>query len=149
MITCHPIELGDLGISDMQQMGCALRMHLLWLTKTEPDRHWSSFPVQVHSCVSYFFSTAVCTVVGNGSRTLFWTDRWIHGQKIEDLAPWLFALVPKRRANKCTVLEALTDKTWIGDQGALSVGVLAEFLNLWDILPLVILQPQLEDKHNW
>ena len=93
---------------------------------------------------------AVGTVVGNGSRTLFWTDRWIHGQKIEDLAPRLFALVPKRRAKKCTVLEDLTDNTWIGDlQGALSVGVLTEFLNLWDILSQVTLQPQLEDKHKW
>ena len=74
----------------------------------------------------------------------------IHGQKIEDLAPLLFALVAKRRANKRTVLETLTDNTWIGDlQGALSVRVLAEFLNHWDILSQVTLQPQLEDKHKW
>jgi len=121
-------------------MGWALRMRWLWLKKTEPDRPWSSFLVQVHSCVSYFFSMAVCTVVGNGSRTLFWMDRWIHGQKIEDLAPQLFALVPKRRANKHIVLEVLTDNTWIGDlQGAFSVGVLAEFLKLWSWL---------RDTHN-
>jgi hypothetical protein len=55
---------------------------------------------------------AVCTEIGNGARTLFWTDRWIHGQKIEDLAPLLFALVPKRRANKRTVLETLTNNTF-------------------------------------
>jgi hypothetical protein len=91
---------------------------------------------------------AVCTEIGNGARTLFWTDRWIHGQKIEDLAPLLFALVPKRRANKRTVLETLTNNTWIGVlQGALSVGILVKFLNLWDILSQVVLQPQSEDKH--
>jgi len=148
MMTCRPIELGGLGISDLQRIGWALRMRWLWLwlKKTKPDRPWSSFLVQVHSCVSYF-SMAVCTVVGNGSRTLFWTDRWIHGQKIEDLAPLLFALVAKRRANKRTVLETLTDNTWIGDlQGALSVGVLAKFLNLWVILSQVVLQPQSEDS---
>ena len=71
----------------------------------------------------------------------------IHGQKIEDLAPLLFALVPKRRANKRTVLETLTDNTWIGNlQGALSVGILAKFLNLWVILSQVVLQPQSEDS---
>ena len=71
----------------------------------------------------------------------------IHGQKIEDLAPLLFALVAKRRANKRTVLETLTDNTWIGNlQGALSVGILAKFLNLWVILSQVVLQPQSEDS---
>lgn len=34
-------------------------------------------------------------------------------------------------------------------QGALSVGVLAEFLNLRDILSQVILQPESEDKPIW
>jgi hypothetical protein len=34
-------------------------------------------------------------------------------------------------------------------QGARSVGVPAEFLNLWDILSQVILQPKSEDKHIW
>jgi hypothetical protein len=41
-----------------------------------------------------FFSTAMLTKIRNGSSTLFWQDRWIHGKKIEDLAPRLMAVVP-------------------------------------------------------
>jgi hypothetical protein len=58
--------------------------------------------------------------------------------------------VPKRRANECRVLQNLTNNTWTGDlQGALPAGVLAKFLNLWDILPRVVLQPRSENKHIW
>jgi hypothetical protein len=46
----------------------------------------------------------------NLSMFSFSTYRWIHGQKIADLATHIFALVSKRRANKRTVLDALTDK---------------------------------------
>jgi hypothetical protein len=34
----QPPELGGLGISQLQQLGWALRMRWLWLQKTEPDR---------------------------------------------------------------------------------------------------------------
>jgi hypothetical protein len=57
----------------------------------------------------------------------FWTDRWLHGRCIADIAPHLFALIPKRQANKRTVLEGLTNQTWISDlQGALSVNAIVD-----------------------
>jgi hypothetical protein len=40
----RPVELGVLGISQLQQLGWALRMRWLWLQKTEPDRPWVFFP---------------------------------------------------------------------------------------------------------
>ena len=67
-----------------------------------------------------------------------------------DLAPQIFAIVSKRRANKRTVLEALTNHGWIADiQGAHTVGIIIEFLALWDILSEVVLQPGVEDAHIW
>jgi hypothetical protein len=51
--------------------------------------------------------------VGNGTATLFWTDRWIHGQSIADLAPHVLALVPSKKRKMKTVLEALTDHSWV------------------------------------
>jgi hypothetical protein len=51
---------------------------------------------------------------------------------VEDLAPRLLAVIPKRRANKRTVLEALTNNKWISDiRGALTVRVIADYLHLW------------------
>jgi hypothetical protein len=70
--------------------------------------------------------------VGDGARTLFWKDRWINGQRVADLAPQIFAIVNKRRANKRTVLEALTKHGWIADiQGVQTVGIITEFLVLY------------------
>ena len=72
---CRPPKLGGLGISNLRNLGWALRMRWLWLQKTEPRRPWSSFPIQVPKQVHAFFSIAIHAEVGNGSRILFWTDR--------------------------------------------------------------------------
>jgi lipopolysaccharide/colanic/teichoic acid biosynthesis glycosyltransferase len=88
-----------------------------------------------------FFSVAMHSEVGDGASTLFWQDRWLHGQRVADLALQLFAAISKRRVNKRTVKEALIEHTWISDiTGALTVGVLAECLQLWNILGEVELQ---------
>ena len=108
---------------------------------TQLHRH---VPGQVRA----FFAAAIYSEVGNGAATLFWTDRWLHGQSIADLAPRLFATISVRRRKKRTVQEALTNQAWISDiQGALTVGVLIEYLHLWDILFDFQLHPDSGDKH--
>jgi len=76
--------------------------------------------------------------VGNGASTKFWTDGWLNGCSIKLLAPCLFACVPKRRASKRTIQEALTKNRWlethIGPQ--VSVAVLCELLDISDICDL-------------
>jgi len=67
----------------------------------------------------------VVSEIGYGAATLFWTDRWICGQSIADLAPQVLALVFKRKRNKRTVLEALADLTWVRD----ILGTLSALLN--------------------
>jgi hypothetical protein len=95
-----------------------------------------------------FFYTAMLTEIGNGSSTLFWQDRWVHGKNIEDLAPRLLAVVPKNIRNNWTVLEALTDIKWLTDiKGALTVGVFADLLDLSDVLHTIQLHPDMQDKH--
>ena len=147
---CMPKELGGLGILDLQRFSWALRVRWLWLGKTEPARPWSSLPVPVHSCAKSLFAIAIHTEVGNGENTKFWTDRWLNGCSIEVLAPHLFACVPKRRANRRTVKEALSNNVWLGDiQGHYSVAVLSEYLNVWDLIQEVVLQHDVEDVHKW
>jgi hypothetical protein len=64
------------------------------------------------------------------------------GKKIADLAPRLLATIPKRIVNSRTVIEALTNRKWIADiKGALSVGVLIDYLQLWEMLSAIELQP--------
>jgi len=64
--TCHPPKLGGLGISNLKNLGWALRMRWIWLQKTEPNRPWADLPIQVPDLVRSFFSVVITTVVGNG-----------------------------------------------------------------------------------
>jgi len=146
----RPRELGGLGISDLKNMGWALQMRWLWLHKTEPHRPRSMFPIQVPEQVRAFFAMAITTEVGDGTCTLFWEDRWMHGQRIIDVAPRLHSLVAKKTIKKRTVAEALTEHLWISDiRGASSIGELVEYLDLWDLLTDFSLQPKMEDVHMW
>jgi hypothetical protein len=132
---CRPLELSGLGISSLKELCWALRMRWLWLAKTEPNRPWSSLQIQVPEKVHDFFAVAVQSDVGDGAHTLFWTDQWLHGQRILDLAPRLHALVKTRRAKKRTVLEVFINQAWMRDiQGALTVGAIVEFLQLGTFL---------------
>ena len=39
---------------------------------------------------------------------------------------------------------------WLGDiQGHYSVAVLSEYLDVWDLIQEVVLQPNVEDVHKW
>ena len=80
-----------------------------------PSKPWANLPIQVSKEVAGLISVAVITEVGSGSNTLFWKDKWLDGKGIQDIAPLVFALVPKRRINKRTVLEALTEEKWVED----------------------------------
>jgi hypothetical protein len=105
-------------------------MRWLWLKKTDPTRPWSDLPIQVPSKARSFFSVVLITEVGNGSNTLFWTDKWINAKRVSDIAPRLFSLIPKRIAAKRTGQDALPNRRWIADiRGALSVGALIDYLH--------------------
>jgi hypothetical protein len=48
------------------------------------------------------------------------------------------------------VQDTLTDDSWLEDiQSHYSVAVLSEYLDVWDLLQEVLLQPEVEDIHKW
>jgi hypothetical protein len=55
----------------------------------------------------------------------------------------------EKKINKCIVKEALTTRKWISDiiQCAINVGIIIEFLHLWDILLNLELQPGVNYTH--
>lgn len=129
----RPKELGGLGISDLQVLNWALRTRRLWLKKTEPTNPWASFQLQSCKVVRGIVNMAMSTEIGDGTPCSGKTDGcW---DSIEELAPLIFSLVPKRTANRRTVLEALTNKRWIEDiHGVVSWQVLQEFCVCWEAL---------------
>jgi hypothetical protein len=128
------IGIGRIGHS-LKELGWALRIWWLWPQKTEPNHPWASLHIQVLDKAKALFSVAMQTKIGDGASTLFWSDCWLQGQRFADLVPRLLSTVPKRRINNRTVQEGLAAGKWITDiQGALIVGVITEFLQLWDML---------------
>jgi hypothetical protein len=125
-------------------------MRWMWLQKIDPNQPWAALSIQIPAKAKSFFSVAMQVEIGDGSGTLFWQDRWLHGQRIADLAPRLLAAVPKNIFNKCTVQEALCANKWISDiRGTNTVGVMVEYLQLWEVLLNVELQPGHQDTHFW
>ena len=48
------------------------------------------------------------------------------------------------------MFESLNNRTWVSDiRGALTVQVLIEYINLWELFSNVELQPDVEDTHIW
>jgi len=143
----RPLDLGGLGIHNLEIMGWALQMRWLWIEKTNPDRPWAGLKIPVHAHTSAMFAISMVTSIGNGKNTLFWSDRWIHGCRLEDLAPNVFKSVPIRVRNKRTMAEALHELTWVTDiRVALGWQGLAEDLELWDTLAGITLNTN-DDAH--
>jgi hypothetical protein len=78
------------------------------------------------------FDISTFMVLGDGSSALFWEDRWLDGQTLQDIAPDLLALIPRRPRKRRTVREALVEHSWITDiRGALSSLALWQYVQLW------------------
>jgi mannosylglycoprotein endo-beta-mannosidase len=147
---CRPRELGGLGIADLRTLSIALKARWPWLQRSEPSKPWANLPIQVSREVAGLISMAVISEVGNGSSTLFWEDRWLQGRRIQEIAPLVYGLVPKRRSKRRTVAEALVGEKWVEDiQGDIGSTGLFQFLDLWDILNDVNLIEEVPDKHIW
>jgi hypothetical protein len=81
---------------------------------------------------------------------LFWTDRWLDGYTIADLAPNLFKAVPKRTTKRRTVAQALHNRCWVQDiKGARTVEVMLEYFQIWDFVEGFVLHPDTPDKFRW
>jgi hypothetical protein len=66
---------------------------------------------------------------------MFYSDRWLNGQHIADLAPSLLAAIPHRRRQWQTVQAALLNHAWILNiQGNLTIAIIVEYIELWDLL---------------
>jgi hypothetical protein len=56
------------------------------------------------------FDISTRMVVGDGESALFWVDKWFDVTTIRDIAPDLFALIPKHAKKHRIVREALVER---------------------------------------
>ena len=68
----------------------------------------------------------------SGTDALFWEDRWIGGRSVCEIAPLLYACIPKRRRKLRTVADGLADNRWARDiQGTVGIHEIGQYLQLW------------------
>lgn len=144
-----PLDLGGLGIHNLEIMGWALQMKWLWLQKTAANKPWSGLQIPVHSHAKALFAISLVSHVGNGKNTLFWSDKWLHNCSLMDLAPEVTTCVPSRIIKNRTVEEALNQRARVRDiRGGLSLNGLIEYLQFWDLV-LDFTLTELDDQHYW
>jgi hypothetical protein len=143
---CRPLDQGGLGIHNLEVLGWALNMRWLWLRKTQPNRPWNEVDIKVHPNAAALFSMSICSQVGDGATTLFWTDRWLHGKSILEVAPALVSRIPKRVQICRTVQEALVNNRCVNDiSGSLPAQTLIEYFLVWDLIQGFQLQTEVPD----
>jgi hypothetical protein len=112
---CKHVCFGGLGVKNLKIQGLALRVRWEWLRRTGANHPWGGLPIIKDDIAKDMFDSLVKIKVGNGHTVMFWTDRWLQGQRVEDVAPLVLNLV-KNKARKCrTVQDALLNNRWIGD----------------------------------
>jgi hypothetical protein len=148
-IITRPLSYGGLGVPNLQFKSWALQSKWLWLEKTDPNRPWHGMSLPVQRQVRQFFELSVFTVIGNGATTLFWSDRWVYGNTIHDIAPDVVQMVGRRAFSSRTVAQALDNWQWVSDiENPLSLKGIKQYLLLWDTLRGVLLS-QDTDKYVW
>jgi hypothetical protein len=147
---CRPTELGGLGVLDIKRMSWELRARWPWLGRTDTTRTWANFPIKCNmNIISLFHATRVVKL-GNGSKALFWSDHWLAGQSISDLALDVFAAVNTCISRTQKVATTLPGNVWIQDiSAALSADGIVQFLHMVNILDAQQINPESKDKIIW
>jgi len=97
------------------------------------------------------FNIGLVSHVANGNNSLFWSDRWLMGCCISDLAPTVVEAVPLKTRQQRTVAEALLEQAWPADiQGCLSLSMIGlfEYFQLWDMMQDILLSKE-DNQHSW
>jgi hypothetical protein len=96
------------------------------------------------------FSSLAAIEIGSGARVMFWSDRWIWGRTVAEIAPLLITLVPTRVRNRRTVEEACRNNAWILDcQGVWPEGGSVQCVRLWVAISGINLDETRPDNFLW
>ena len=144
---CRPLELGGLGLPDLQARGLALRVRWLWQSWSDEHKPWQGLPLPIDNRVRDIFNASVNFNLGNGETIKFWNDPWLHGECLKNTAPLLFQACTRRNI---TVAQALTASRWTRHfRHELEPAELIQAVQLWDSLQHIHLQSEIKDTVTW
>jgi hypothetical protein len=101
--------------------------------------------------VMVIFEAATSSIVGDGASTFFWLDKWLRDGCLKDLAPHLFASIPRRLSQARMVRDCL-DGGWLDaiptNLGALAIEELLAVTDRVDGLAVTVGVPDVV-RWNW
>jgi hypothetical protein len=108
------------------------KVPLLIVATLEASRPWKEFEIQVPPMVMANFEAATSSIVGDGASPFFWLNKWLPDGRLKDLAPHLFASIP-RRLSRARIVRDCLDGGWLDDiptnLGALTIEELLAVAN--------------------
>ena len=147
---CKPKWAGGLGIPDLSWLNKALQARWPWLQKTDNERPWAEFNIDIPAASRELYNAASRTIIGNGRSALFWEDRWLSGYRVGELAPAIYNRVRRRTRASRTVKDTLIGGEWARYIGPnLTTNEMAQFLALWQRVAGMQLVEGEEDRTIW
>ena len=138
-----------MGLPDIRVLGFALLLRWEWQKRAADAPPWTKLPSKPEKLVSAMFSCSVVVELGDGTSARFWTDSWLTAGPIATFAPHLFRAVG-RRFLLVSVKDALSGHHWVRHiSRAHTAPVLYEYVDLWEKLEDVQLQPLVSDRFIW
>lgn len=83
----RPKWVGGLGVTNLRWMNMALQAKWLWLQRADQSRPWAKYKFSVPNEMRGLFQVAARVSLGDGRTSLFWEDQWLHGYRLQELAP--------------------------------------------------------------
>ncbi|KAE8778281.1 hypothetical protein D1007_48866 [Hordeum vulgare] len=100
--------------------------------RTDPSRPWSHLPIPHDADANAIFRACTSWQLGSGDTCRFWTDHWINGRSVAEIAPLVYALVPRRPRKDRIVRDGLHLRSWVHDiRGAFGSATMVQYVDLW------------------
>jgi hypothetical protein len=102
------------------------------------------------SLTKSFFDASAQLQLGHGATFLYWSDAWLEGARLADLAPDLVVAVSNNSRRRRTVASAMLNQAWVQDiTGAPTILVIIQYIELYQRLQSVQLSGETADSFIW
>jgi len=115
----RPIDLGRPGSPNLQMWDGPCKCVVSGYIKLYEGQSWAS-DNPIHPQARAMFAISVTTQDGSVNNTLYWSDWWLHGCSLVELASAVAVCASKKFLNNRTVAQGLENRAWVRDmQGGL------------------------------